>query len=327
MKRREFITLLGSAAATWPLGARAQQHAMPVIGFLSTRRSGESASAVAAFHHGLNETGYVVDRNVAIEYRWADNQYDRLSTLAADLAKRQVTVIATGGGPTSAAAAKAATATIPIVFVSGEDPVKYGLVASLNAPGGNLTGISFLATVLGAKRLELLRELILPANMIALLVNPSNPETEGQTRDVQAAARTVGHEAIIVRATSESELESVFTNLVERGANAILVSTDPFFLSRRDKIIALAARHRLPAIYAWREAVADGGLMCYGTNIVDAYRLAGIYAGRILKGAKPADLPVMQSVKFEFVINLKTAKALGLEIPAKLLALADEVIE
>jgi putative ABC transport system substrate-binding protein len=325
MQRRDFITLLGGATAAWPLVARAQQP-MPVIGFLSTRSQGESASAVAAFHRGLSETGYVENRNVAVEYRWSDNQSDRLPALATDLAMRRVVVIATGGGPTSASAAKAATATIPIVFVSGEDPVKFGLVASLDRPGGNLTGISFLATALGAKRLNLIREL-LPAKMIAFLVNPKNPETEGQTLDLQVAASTVGQQVIVLQATSDGELESAFANLVAQGANAVIVSSDPFLLSHRKEITAVAAHHRVPACYAWREAVMDGGLMSYGTNIPDAYRQAGIYTGRILKGAKPADLPVMQPIKFELVINLKTAKALGLDVPPTLLATADEVIE
>jgi putative ABC transport system substrate-binding protein len=325
MQRRDFITLLGGATATWPLVAYAQQP-MPVIGFLSTRSQDESASAVAAFHRGLSETGYVENRNLAVEYRWSDNQYDRLPALAADLVKHQVAVIATGGGPTSASAAKAATATIPIVFVSGEDPVKFGLVASLDRPGGNLTGISFLATALGAKRLNLVRELF-PATMIALLVNPKNPETEGQTLDLQVAASTVGQQIIVLKATTDGELESAFANVVAQGANAVIVSSDPFLLSHRNKIIALAAHHRIAACYAWREAVVDGGLMSYGTNIPDAYRQAGIYTGRILKGTKPADLPVMQPTKFELVINLKTARALGLEIPSTLLATSDEVIE
>jgi putative tryptophan/tyrosine transport system substrate-binding protein len=326
MRRREFITILGGAAAAWPDAIVAQQSPMPVIGFLSTRSQGESASAVAAFHRGLSEAGYFENRNVAVEYRWSDNQYDRLPTLAADLVKRQVVVIATGGGPTSASAAKAATATIPIVFVSGEDPVKFGLVASLDRPGGNLTGISFLATALGAKRLNLVREL-LPAKMVAFLVNPKNPETEGQALDLQVAASTVGQQIIVLGANSDGELESAFENLAAQGAKAVIVSSDPFLLSHRSKIIALAAHHQVPACYAWREAVNDGGLMSYGTNIPDAYRQAGIYAGRILKGAKPADLPVMQPTKFELVINLKTAKTLGIEIPPTLLATADEVIE
>jgi putative ABC transport system substrate-binding protein len=326
MQRRAFITLLGGATAAWPLAARAQQSAMPVIGFLSTRSQGESASAVAAFHRGLSETGYVENRNVAVEYRWSDNQYDRLPALADDLVKRQAVVIATGGGPTSASAAKAATATIPIVFVSGEDPVKFGLVASFDRPGGNLTGISFLATALGAKRLNLIREL-LPAKVIAFLVNPKNPETEGQTLDLQVAASTVGQQVIVLKATSDGELESAFASLVAQGVDAVIVSSDPFLLSHRNKITVLATHHRVPVCYAWREAVIDGGLMSYGTNIPDAYRQAGIYTGRILKGAKPADLPVMQPTKFELVVNLKTAKALGLDVPATVLAIADEVIE
>jgi putative tryptophan/tyrosine transport system substrate-binding protein len=325
MQRRDFITLLGGTTAAWPLFARAQQP-MPVIGFLSTRSQGESASAVAAFHRGLSETGYVENRNVAVEYRWSDNQYDRLPALAADLVKRQVVVIATGGGPTSASAAKAATATIPVVFVSGEDPVKFGLVTSLDRPGGNLTGISFLATALGAKRLNLIREL-LPAKTVAFLVNPNNPETGGQTLDLQVAASTVGQQIIVLKSTSDGDLESAFANLVAQGANAVIVSSDPFLLSHRNKITELAAHHRVAACYAWREAVMDGGLMSYGTNIPDAYRLAGIYTGRILKGAKPADLPVMQPTKFELVINLKTAKVLDLDVPATLLATADEVVE
>ena len=325
MKRRDFITLVCSTVA-WPLAARAQQP-VPVIGFLSTRSPGESASAVAAFRYGLNEAGYIENQNVTIEYRWGEGQNDRLPGLAADLVKRQVALIATGGGPTSALAAKAATTTIPIVFTIGADPVEFGLVTSLNAPRGNLTGISFLATALVAKRMGLLRELVPAAKTIGFIVNPNNPETEGQTRDLQAAATAVGQQIVVLNATGEADFELAFAKLIERQANAVIVSTDPVLLSRRDQIVALAARYRLPASYAWREAVAGGGLMSYGTSIGDAYRNAGIYTGKILKGAKPSDLPVLQPTKFELVINLKTAKALGLDVPAKLLALADEVIE
>ena len=324
--RRDFIRLTVASAAAAPLSGHSQQSRMPVIGFLSTRWAKESASAVSAFRQGLGEAGFVEGKNVQIEYRWAENQYELLAPLAADLVSLQVAVIATGGGPTSAAAAKAATTTIPVVFVSGEDPVKYGLVASLNVPGGNLTGISFLATALVAKQYEMFRELV-PKKAVAYLVDPSNPETPDLTRNLEAAAGTAGQQVIIVKGSNESELELAFSELIKRQANAVLVATDPFFLSHRDQIVALAARHGLPSGFAWREAVVSGGLMSYGTNIPDAYRWGGVYTGKILNGARPANLPVMQPTKFELVINLKTAKALGIEIPPQLLLVADEVIE
>jgi putative tryptophan/tyrosine transport system substrate-binding protein len=326
VKRREFITLLGGAAAAWPDAAQAQQQqAMPVIGFLRSTPSAPFMHFVAAFQQGLKEEGFVEGQNVAIEYRWADNQLDRLPGLAAELVQRKVAVIV--GNTPAALAAKAATATVPIVFVTGSDPVRDGLVASLNRPGGNVTGVSFLAGLTGTKLLELLRQVAPKATTIAVLVNPNSPETVAQRQDVQAAAQAIGQPVIILDVEGVRDIEAAFATFVERGAGALLIGTGPFMNSHRERLAALAAHYRLPAIFSLREFPAAGGLMSYGTSTTDGYRQAGNYVGRILKGEKPGDLPVMLPTKFEFVINLKTAKALGLEIPDRLLALADEVIE
>ena len=326
MRRRAFITLLGGAAA-WPLAARAQQPAMPVIGFLHSGWPDEIADRLRGFHQGLGETGYVDGRNVALEYRWADNKYDRLPALAADLVRRQVTVIAAPGSVPSALAAKAATATIPIVFSVGIDPVEFGLVASLNRPGGNLTGITSLNVEVGPKRLELLHELVPSATMIALLVNPTNPNAETLSRDAQAAAHSLGLQLQVLHASSERDFDTVFASLVQLRIGGLVVGIDPFIGTRIEQIAALALRHTMPTIYQFREFAAAGGLMTYGTNTADTFRGAGVYTGRILKGEKPADLPVQQATKVELIINLKTAKLFGLTVPPGMLARADEVIE
>ena len=331
MNRREIITRLGCAAAlataSWPLAARAQQPATPVIGFLHLAKPDAYTHALAGLRRGLKEAGYVESRNVAIEYRWANDQFDRLPALAADLVHRQVAVIVAGGGATPALAAKAATSKIPIVVPFGSDPVKLGLITSLNRPGGNVTGVTFITTELSSKRLDLLRELVPQAMTVAHLVDPRGPTVDQQTRDMLAAARALGRNVIVVEARSDRDLETAFANLVKRKAGALVVGGFPFFSSNRDKVLALAARHSIPTIYPWREFAAAGGLMSYGADSVDAFRQGGAYAGRILNGSKPADLPFMQSTKFELVINMKTAKALGLSVPLTLQASADEVIE
>jgi putative ABC transport system substrate-binding protein len=325
IRRREFIFTLGGTAATWPLAARAQK-AMPVVGYLSSLTQADSVHFDAAFRRGLSEMGYGEGRNVSIEYRWITDRYGPLPGMAVDLVQHHVAVIV-ALGPPAVLAVKAATATIPIVFVTGADPIKFGFVASFNRPGGNITGIWMVTTVLAEKRLQLMHELLPKAESIALLVNPTSPVAEPQTRDAQGAARALSLKLSVVSAVTENDFDQVFATLVQQRADALFVSSDPFFSSRHEHLVALAARHAIPTLYEFREFVEAGGLMSYGTVLRDGYYKGGIYAGRILKGAKPADLPVEQVNKLELVINLKTAKTLGLEIPPNLLALTDEVIE
>ena len=326
MKRREFITLVGGAAAARPLAARAQQSAMPMIGFLSPRTATDAVGLAAAFRQGLNEVGFVDGRNVAIEYRWAANQVDQLPALAAELVGRPATVIA-AFSTVGALATKATTTTIPIVFMTGDDPVKVGIVASLARPGGNITGITFVSALLGTKRLQLLRALVPKSDLIVMLVDPNSPESVNQANDVVDAARALGHHLAVLHASTVGEIDLAFASMVQQRADALLLSGSPSFTSRRDQIVALAARYRVPTMYQFREFPTGGGLISYGANLTDTYRQTGIYVGRVLKGDKPADLPILQPTRFELVINLKTAKALGLELPPTLLALADEVIE
>lgn len=324
MRRRAFIKLLGGAATSWPLARRAQQ-AVPVIGFLSGRSPPEAASALGAFRQGLADVGYIESKNVRIEYRWAEGRYDQLAALAADLVGRRVGLIAAVGG--AELAAKAATATIPIVFTTGGDPVELGLVARLNEPDGNITGVTFLASDLGAKRLGLLRQFAPNANAIAMLMNPDYRATASEVRDVQAAAQSLGMQIKVLNANTNSAIDAAFATFGRERPDALFVGGDPFLLGRRAQVVPLAASHSLPTIYPQREYVDVGGLMSYGTSLTDGYRQAGAYAGKILAGARPAALPVLQPTKFDLVINLTTAKALGLTIPDKLIALADAVIE
>jgi putative ABC transport system substrate-binding protein len=327
MRRREFITLLGATVAgAWPLAAHAQQPALPVIGFMNVGAPEWSADLRAAFRQGVSETGYIEGQNVTIEYRWAEGHNDRLPEMAADLVRRKVTVIAATSTP-AALAAKAATATIPIVFETAGDPISLGLVASLNRPGRNLTGVTQLSSELVAKRLGLLHDLVPTATFVGLLVNPTDPRADAQTRDMQEAARALGLQTHVLNASTEDEINAAFAVLSQLRVGALLVSTGNLFSSRREHLAALAARQGVPAIYQSREHAAAGGLISYGTSVTDGYRLTGIYTGRVLKGEKPADVPVLQPTKFELVINLKTAKALGLTIPPGLFAIADEVIE
>jgi putative ABC transport system substrate-binding protein len=325
MKRREFITLLGGAAAAWPQAARAQP-SVPVIGYLTTGSPNSAAPQVAAFHQGLNEMGFVEHQNVGVDYRWAEARYDRLPALAADLVGRKVALIATNG-TLGALAAKAATTTIPIVFVNGGDPVALGLVASFSRPGSNLTGTTLYTNELWTKRIAMMRELVPPAELIAMLVNPDNPLTESAVRDAKEAARILGRRILVLDGSTESKMDTAFRELVGQSAGALVVQDEPTIGNQRDRLVALAARHAIPAGYPFPEYAAAGGLMSYGPSLVDGFRQVGVYAGRILRGAKPADLPVVVPTKFDFVLNLRTAKALGLTVSPTLLAIADEVIE
>jgi len=326
MRRREFIAYIGGAAA-WPLAARAQQPGMPVVGFLNPGLPEPSSFLVVAFREGLEKEGYVEGQNVTVEYRWASGHYNELQTLASDLVRRHAVAIAATGGSISAQAAKAATATIPIVFNVGEDPIKLGLVASFNRPGGNITGVNTLSPALESKRLGLLRELVPQAAIVAVLLNPSNPDADLQRRDIQAAASAIGQDLRTFDVGNESDIETAFAALVRQRADALLVGSDVFLTNRREQIVALAARYAVPTIYSFRSFAESGGLMSYSTNLVEVYRQVGFYVGRILKGEKPANLPIVQPTKFELVINLKTAKALGIKISDNLLSLADDVIE
>ena len=328
MKRREFITLLGGSVAAWPLTARAQQPALPAVAFLRTGSANTSARFVAAFRKGLNETGYVEGQTVTVEYHWLEGQYDRLPALMSDLVRRQVAVIATIGTAQTALAAKAATATIPIVFGEGEDPVRLGLVASIARPGGNVTGINYLVNELAAKRLRLLHDLIPKAIRVAVLLDPANASSaESTLRDVQEAAPTIGLQIRILNASTIGEIDAAFATFARERPDALFVAPDAFFVSRAMQFATLTARDRIPATFSLRDYVEAGGLMSYGSDLADAFRQVGVYTGSILKGAKPADLPVLQPTKFEFVINLQTARALGIEVPPGVLSIADEVIE
>ena len=326
LRRREFITLLGGAAA-WPLAARAQQPAMPVVGFLSSRSPGESAGVVAAFRQGLGETGFVEGQNLVIAFRWAEGHYDRLPALAAELVNLRVAVLFAAGGPPSALAAKATTSTIPVVFSAVNDPLRVGLVSSLNRPGGNVTGMSLFTSDMIGKMAQLLKEMVPGAAALAYLVNPSSPSEEIYAREAPVVSSALGIRIPVLNASTEHDLDDAFASLGKTGADALVIPPEPFFDSQRDRIVALAARYAVPMIAGLREYVVAGGLMSYGASLPDSYRRAGIYVGRVLKGEKPADLPVMQPTKFDLVLNLKTAKALGLAVPDRLLALADEVIE
>lgn len=328
MRRREFITLLGGAAATWPIAARAQQPSVPVVGFLSTNTSDAVLPKFApAFVRGMSEGGFIDGQNVAIEYRWANGRYDRLTEQAAELIRRPVNVIVAVGGTGSALTAKAATTTIPIIFNLGSDPVKLGLVASFNRPGGNITGVSYLADALVPKLLEALHEAVPGATAIAVITNPNFPDSESNLHAAQTAARTLGQKLVVLNATTEDDINSAFISIAERGAGALVVMPDPFLTSRRQQLVSLAAHQAIPTIYPWPEYTRLGGLMSYGTDLPDAYHQVGVYAAKVLKGAKPAELPVQQAVKVELVLNLKTAKSLGITFPLSLLGRADEVIE
>ena len=327
LRRRQFLTLLGGAAAAWPLGARAQQAALPVVGFLGAPSAGPYERYVAAVHQGLKEVGYIEHQNVAMEYRWADGQYDRLPALAADLISRRAAVIVPIGGAPATVAAKAATSTIPIVFNLGADPIGLGLVTNLKRPGGNITGIAMMNLEIETKRLELLHELAPASTSVAVLLNPSNAQAQTQEREAQAAAPVIGRKVLILKAATEREIESAFATLVREQAGALLVGADTFFNSQAILFVVLTARHAIPTIYPFKSSVDAGGLMSYGTSLLDAYRQTGVYAGRVLKGERPGDLPIVQPTKFELVINLKTARAVGIAIPPTLLARADEVIE
>lgn len=327
MKRRDLIKLMAGSAVAWPFAAQAQRSDMPLIGFLGSRSRQVDEELVAAFHRGLKEAGFTEGQNVAVEYRWGENKDERLPGLVRELIDRQVAVIACMGSAAPSIAAKAATTTVPIVFITGGDPIKLGLVTSFNQPGGNVTGVSFLAHSIGPKRLSIIRELIPSGTVIGLLLNPNNPNAQTDGKEISAAAQALGQKLVVLPARNEAELESVFTGLAEQKIGALMVNSDSMFLSRRQHVVGLAAKHRVPAIYDGREFSSVGGLMGYGASRTDIFRQAGIYVGRIVKGAKPADLPVIQPTKFELTVNMKAAKALGMAIPATFLANVDETIE